>query len=435
MEEQELETLTPVQAIKLGEGQQVEWMRDFPDNTWDLRKEIAAFATSNPGVIFLGIADDGTVAGVDGLEDVTQRDKLKQRIDGVARGIRPSVTVRTSFPVDEASGATVVRMVVPSCPEPVYYVGDVPYLRSGQESRPANPDEVKELHREYFKEVGESEALDPSTARPLSYVEKRNLIDLESSDFGLTSYSRKLTTPYLQEQDEHGNRRYSFHPPRITVFAAYPDPLRPDVIDTDSETFQRWMDPNSRRYEPNPGALFIPLNGPIRNPEGCLWTANSDGYYIRYLALHRTGYVEHGSFSGRPPFGAEALEREHKIYLAKTVGIFIMFLNFVQDLCSCVEYAGPMNIILAIHRARGSVLRGLGKGRAYPEEIPEPITEPCEYMNIRIAHRVSQIEDLQGLPLQMTTQLTAYWHCRHPAPCFEGDSFDSEYFTRNYPYL
>lgn len=431
MEERQFELLTPSEAVAIGEGQHIEWMEAFPDNAWELRKEIAAFATSNPGVIFLGIADDGTVVGIPGMETVASKDAMKRRIDGVARGVNPSVTVATTFHVDDRE-LTTVRIVVPDCPEPVYYAENVPYLRSGQESRPAKPHEVKGLHRKYFKEAGESETLDPSTARPLSYVEKRNLIDPEGSDFGLTPYSRKLTTPYLMERDEHSNRPYDFHPPRITVLVAYPDDLRRDFVDTDDETFRRWMEPNSRRYEPNTGALFIPSSRPIRNPEGRLWTTDSDGYYIRYLAVHPTGYVEHGSFSARPPFGAEALEREHIIYLAKTVGIFIMFLNFVQDLCSYAEYTGPMNIILAIRRARGSVLRGLGKGLAYPEEIPEEITEPCEDMNIRIAHRVSQVDDLQSLPLEMTKQLTTYWHCPHPAPCFKGDSFDSEYFRRHY---
>jgi hypothetical protein len=435
MEERQLELLTPSEAVAIGEGQQIEWMQGFPDNAWDLRKEIAAFATSNPGVIFLGISNAGDLVGIDGLDHPEGKDEMMRRIDGVARGVKPSVTVRTSFPIDEEAKVTIVRIAIPSCPEPVYYVGDVPYLRSGQESRPANPDEVKELHKKYLKEVGESDALDPSTARTLSYIAKRNLIDPENSDFGLTPYSRKLTTSYLEEWNGYGHPRYDSHPPRITVLAAYPDHLRPDFLDTASETFQRWMDPNSRRYEPNTGALFIPLNRPIRNPEGYLWTTDSDGYYIRYLAVHHSGYVEHGSFSGRRLMGPEDLNGENIIYLARNVGIFIMFLNLVQDLCSYVKYGGPMNIILAIRRARRSVLRGLGKGLAYPEEIPEEITEPCEDMNIRIAHRVSQIDDLQSLPLQMTTQLTAYWHCPHPAPCFEGDSFDSEYFTRNYPYL
>ena len=180
MEEQELQRLTPAQAIKLGEGQQIEWMRDFPDNTWELRKEIAAFATSNPGVIFLGIDDDGSIRGMDGLQQVTGKDRMKRRIDGVARGVKPSVTVRTSFPIDEESGVTLVRIGVPSCPEPVYYVGDVLYLRSGQESRPANPDEVKELHRQYFEQtgllsVGAQEGFDRFKAQELAEITKLDL--------------------------------------------------------------------------------------------------------------------------------------------------------------------------------------------------------------------------------------------------------------------
>jgi len=180
MEERQLEALTPSEAVAIGEGQQIEWMQAFPDNAWDLRKEIAAFATSNPGVIFLGISNAGDLVGIDGLDQPEGKDEMMRRIDGVARGVKPSVTVRTSFPINEETKVTLVRIAIPSCPEPVYYVGDVPYLRSGQESRPANPDEVKELHRRYFEQrglplLGAEESFDRFKDQELSEITKLDL--------------------------------------------------------------------------------------------------------------------------------------------------------------------------------------------------------------------------------------------------------------------
>lgn len=181
MEERQLEALTPSEAVAIGEGQQIEWMQAFPDNAWDLRKEIAAFATSNPGVIFLGISNAGDLVGIDGLDHPGGKDEMMRRIDGVARGVKPSVTVCTSFPIDEEAKVTIVRIAIPSCPEPVYYVGDVPYLRSGQESRPANPDEVKELHRLYFEQTG---LLSLETEEPFDRFKAQELAEVTKLDLG-----------------------------------------------------------------------------------------------------------------------------------------------------------------------------------------------------------------------------------------------------------
>lgn len=179
MEERQLELLTPSEAVAIGEGQQIEWMQGFPDNARELSKEIAAFATSNPGVIFLGIADDGTVVGIPEMKTVASKDAIKRRIDGVARGINPSVTVITSFHVDD-QGLTTVRIVVSDCPEPVYYVENVPYLRSGQESRPAKPHEVKELYRQYLEErgspqLGEEACFDSFLEREVTEIQRLDL--------------------------------------------------------------------------------------------------------------------------------------------------------------------------------------------------------------------------------------------------------------------
>ncbi len=46
-----------------GEGQNLEFKREFPKQATDLAKEIAAFATSNQGTILLGVSDSGDLVG------------------------------------------------------------------------------------------------------------------------------------------------------------------------------------------------------------------------------------------------------------------------------------------------------------------------------------------------------------------------------------
>src|SRR5437899_2152508 len=75
-----------------GEGQALEYMEQFPENVHELGKEIAAFATSNPGVIIIGVADDGSVVGLPGAEAMSARDKWTQRVEGICNGtVKPPV--------------------------------------------------------------------------------------------------------------------------------------------------------------------------------------------------------------------------------------------------------------------------------------------------------------------------------------------------------
>lgn len=142
-----------------GEGQDIEYMEAFPQNTRELAKEIAAFATSNSGTILIGVSDNGDLAGISDTDTAKGRDALLQRTGGICRGtVKPSITPVAKFAVE--SGRTVLVLVIPKGGQPVYYASGVPHLRHLTESRPADPHEVIELVRAYLKSsnlVGEAD--------------------------------------------------------------------------------------------------------------------------------------------------------------------------------------------------------------------------------------------------------------------------------------
>ena len=131
--------------IPEGEGQTIEFKEKFPDQAHEIAEEMAAFGTSNPGIILLGVADNGDVIGLHGIDTSVGLDKLRTRIEGISsNGINPSLPVRVrSIRINEVDIAV---LEVPKGPEPVYYTkGGVPYIRHGSMSRPALPQEVNEL--------------------------------------------------------------------------------------------------------------------------------------------------------------------------------------------------------------------------------------------------------------------------------------------------
>jgi hypothetical protein len=131
-----------------GEGQALEFMGSFPANAREIGKEIAAFATSNPGLILIGVDDSGDLVGLDNTSTASERDSLVRRIEGICHGpVQPAVTPTVSFAIEEEKVVLVVS--VARGDEPVYYCQRTPYLRHLTASRPAEPHEVVNLVSEW----------------------------------------------------------------------------------------------------------------------------------------------------------------------------------------------------------------------------------------------------------------------------------------------
>jgi len=145
------------QDIQKWEGQELEFMQDFPEQASDLAKEIAAFATSNTGTIYIGVDEDRTIVGISGT-----RDSIQNRLAGICqKAIKPAII--PTFELIEIDKKLVAKIDVPKGSEPVYYCSNTPYIRNLTLSEPATPDQVRELHKKYLiAEIVAMDRLGPS---------------------------------------------------------------------------------------------------------------------------------------------------------------------------------------------------------------------------------------------------------------------------------
>jgi len=138
--------------IERWECQEVEFIEDYPSNARELAKEIAAFASSNLGTIYLGVDNDGNIKGVEAfrrMDEQRAKDDIQNRISNLTRdAVRPYITVKIDF--IEVNNKVVVKITVPKGDEPIYYAYEAPYIRNLTSSQPATPEKVKELHMQYF---------------------------------------------------------------------------------------------------------------------------------------------------------------------------------------------------------------------------------------------------------------------------------------------
>lgn len=134
-----------------GEGQELEFKERFPDQTRDLGKEIAAFASSNSGKILLGVDDSGELVGMPELIEQEERDKLIKRIQGICRGtVKPAITPKIKFAKED--NKIVVVIIVPKGSQPIYYCNSTPYIRHISESRPGEPHEIIDLVKNWLSQ-------------------------------------------------------------------------------------------------------------------------------------------------------------------------------------------------------------------------------------------------------------------------------------------
>ena len=105
------------------ESETIELKLDYTDS---IRKDIIAFANTSGGIIYIGIADDGTVVGV------SSTDQMIQRVANMARdAIRPDVTMFIHYDPMEVEGRSIVKVSVQRGTGRPYYAADKGLRPSG----------------------------------------------------------------------------------------------------------------------------------------------------------------------------------------------------------------------------------------------------------------------------------------------------------------
>jgi len=140
--------------IALGEGFTTEFKRTGASN---LGREICAFANATGGVILIGVADDGEIAGVG------NHNELKSQVQSIARSAEPPIAG------DIESIGEVLCITVPEQHSKPYSFGGKFFIREGASSQQMTRDEIREF---FFKEglihFDEAPCLDYDLARDLS---------------------------------------------------------------------------------------------------------------------------------------------------------------------------------------------------------------------------------------------------------------------------
>jgi len=140
-------------------------------NAESVAAEMAAFANSSGGVIFIGVADDGTLPGL----PTTEIGRINQLISNAASQlVRSPLTVQTENILLE-NGQLVIRLSVPQgLDKPYFDKSGVIWLKIGADKRRVNS---KEELRRLFQMTGQFHADELPTKAGIDKLDKLRFRD------------------------------------------------------------------------------------------------------------------------------------------------------------------------------------------------------------------------------------------------------------------
>ena len=150
--------------------------------TSDIKKEVIAFANTTGGVIYVGIADNGDIVGINNIDDV-----ISQLTNSIRDSIRPDVVMFTQNEVLNIDGKNIIKLTVGEGTRKPYYLIDKGvkpsgvFIRQGNSKAPASEDAIKNMIK---ISDGDSFELKRSFEQSLNFSVLENEMQLRDLEFG-----------------------------------------------------------------------------------------------------------------------------------------------------------------------------------------------------------------------------------------------------------
>lgn len=182
--------------LDIVEGEHVEFKEAVCDSAI---KTVAAFANSGGGKIYIGVKDDGEVAGIEDVDGELLRLTGKMRTN-----IRPDVLMMVSTEVETHDGRAVIVVTVEKGSKRPYYLAakglrsEGVYIRSGASSVPSSEAAILQMIQE---SSGDSFEARPSSNQELSFEFATSYF----AESGLSLTNAEMRTLGMLAADEFTN--------------------------------------------------------------------------------------------------------------------------------------------------------------------------------------------------------------------------------------
>lgn len=211
------------QDIFLGEDSGRQFKQDIT-NTDSLAAEMAAFANSDGGTIFIGVADDGTIPGLSG-KDVA---RINQLIGNCAsQHIRSPLTVTTQNVAVGEDRIVIVLTVPKGIDKPYFDRKGVIWLKSGSDKRRVNS---KEELRRLFQAADQFHADELPTKASIDKLDKLRFRDFLRDTYQLDLPEDSDTLTRLLQNMNLATDSGMLNLAGVLLFAERPEWIKPQFV-------------------------------------------------------------------------------------------------------------------------------------------------------------------------------------------------------------
>jgi hypothetical protein len=353
-------TFDDVQALvdnQEPEGVTLEYKREMdrsPAGKKELAKDVSAMANSQGGYLIIGLAEDDDRPKLPErfVDRMLVQQKVEEWVEQVLNSnIQQRANVRIKpIPVPGKPDECVVVVHVPQSPRVPHMVttdGEKRYyVRHNFQTLPAEEYEVRDMYERGRRMREEVQR----------YLRNRGFANPEDDpefEFGVNKLTAKLGTTCCDQQGQLALE--AAH--TIIAFVSCPWWLD-EWIDTSSQQFAAWFEPTIRNYYPHAAHGIVRLN---KVSAGRTGLHDID----RYLAVHRTGYVEYAYGAG------QRISRNGEVRVIEfvpLVGRFWQFLGFVRDLYQTFNVPTSAVVALSMANVEGTDLAQFADGWPEPWE-------------------------------------------------------------------
>ncbi|MBQ7457114.1 MAG: putative DNA binding domain-containing protein [Desulfovibrio sp.] len=209
--------------VALGEDSSRQFKEDIR-NAESLAAEMVAFANASGGIIYIGVADDGSVKGLD-FADVS---RVHQLIGHAASQLVGSpLTVRTeNVPLD--TGRVVIVLTVPNgLDKPYFDKNGVIWFKTGTDKRRINS---KEELRRLFQITGQFFSDELPTKASLDALDRLRFRDFLKKTYQIDMPETRLNLSRLLENLNLAMHDGCLNLAGVLLFAEHPEWLAPQFI-------------------------------------------------------------------------------------------------------------------------------------------------------------------------------------------------------------
>lgn len=307
------------------EGYKLDFKREIgnPDKAKkELSKDISAFANSTGGYLIIGVDKQYNITGIDTTIQNKPVDEWLNQV--LSSNIEPQLFYHDPrvISIPESDKVIVVIHVPESSKKPhIVTEWNLYHLRVNDSNKTANHGQIRDMFEFSKNRTNELDA----------FLQKKNLFDEESPDFGMNRNSRELLSNI---PDDHGFARphllYSFIP-------KYPSTVK---LNMSMEDFKTWLNSNTAGYAPLPGSSIFRIGyNDDTTLHGIVLKNVFDKKLRSYVEILDNGYIEVGASSSFT-FGYKDRSERKMVALHPTyiVGFQMQLMGFAKRYYQLIKY-------------------------------------------------------------------------------------------------